>query len=81
MYNKIPTKINPTKNSTKITYANSFDSDVFLLLRERRYASLDHMQDGALEVESNIVAYDKLRGNMIGTREKVEMNPQPSIPL
>jgi hypothetical protein len=33
MYNKIPTKIKPTKDSAKITYANDFDPDFFLLLR------------------------------------------------
>jgi hypothetical protein len=62
MYNEIPAKIKPTKTSAKITYAIAFDPEFFLLLRERRYASLAHMQDATLEVESNIVASDKLRG-------------------
>jgi hypothetical protein len=35
MYNRIPTEINPSEASAKITYANSFDPDFFLLLRER----------------------------------------------
>jgi hypothetical protein len=48
MYNKIPTKINPTETSAKITYASAFDPDFFLLLRERRSTSLAHMQDAAL---------------------------------
>jgi hypothetical protein len=39
------------------------------------------MQDASLEVEYNIVAADKLRENMIGTREKVELKPKPLIPL
>ena len=56
MFSKIPTKINPTDTSTKITYANAFDSEFCLILRERRSASLSLMQDAALEVESNIVA-------------------------
>ena len=41
---------------SRITYANAFDSDFFLLLRERRSVSLSLMQDAALEVESNILA-------------------------
>ena len=62
MYSKIPTEIKPTNTSARITYANAFDSDFYLLLRERRSASLSLMQDAALEVESNIVASQKVKG-------------------
>ena len=55
MYNKILAEIEPTKAYDKITYASSFDPDLCLLLRERRDTSLAHMQDAALEVESNIM--------------------------
>jgi hypothetical protein len=58
MYNKIHSEIKPTQSSTKITYANAFDPDFSLLLRERRATFLSHMQDVALEVESNILAVD-----------------------
>jgi hypothetical protein len=61
MYNKIPVEIKPTEASAKITYASAFDPDFCLLLRERRATSLAHMQDAALEVESNVLAVDKLR--------------------
>jgi hypothetical protein len=61
MYNKIPTKIKPTEASAKITYVSAFDLDFCLVLRERRAISLAHMQDAALEVESNILAVHKLR--------------------
>jgi hypothetical protein len=70
MYNKIPDEIKPTKTSAKITYASSFDLEFCLLLRERRSTSLVHMQDAALEVESNIVACDKLRGKSDRDRRK-----------
>jgi hypothetical protein len=56
MYNKIPAEIKPTEASAKITYASAFDPDFCLLLRERRDTSLAHMQDAALEVESNVLA-------------------------
>ena len=62
MYNKIPPEIKPIETSAKITYASAFDPDFCLLLRERRSASLAHMQDATVEVESNIVASDQLRG-------------------
>jgi hypothetical protein len=61
MYSKIPVQIKPTEASAKITYASSFDLDFCLLLREIRATSLAHMQDLALEVESNVLAIDRLR--------------------
>jgi hypothetical protein len=64
MYNKIPTKIKPTKSFAKITYASDFDLDFCLLLREIRDTSLDHMQDASLEVESNVLAVDRLRNKV-----------------
>jgi hypothetical protein len=70
MYNNIPTEIKPIETSAKIAYVSAFNPEFFLLLRERRYASLAHMQDAALEVESNIVASDKLRGEYDRDRRK-----------
>jgi hypothetical protein len=70
MYNKIPTEIKPTETSAKITYASAFDPEFFLLLRERRATSLAHMQDATLEVESNILAVDKLRSKVDRDRRK-----------
>jgi hypothetical protein len=64
MYNKIPAEIKPTEASAKITYASAFDPDLCLLLRERRATSLAHMQDAALEVESNMLAVDRLRNKV-----------------
>jgi hypothetical protein len=61
MYNKIPVEINPTEASAKITYASSFDPNFCLLLRERRATSLAHMQYASLEVESSVLAANRLR--------------------
>ena len=61
MYQKIPPEIKPTERLAKITYANSFDAEFFLLLRERRSTTLANMQEAALEVESNILAADSLK--------------------
>ena len=74
MYSKIPTEIKPTDTSNRITYANAFDSDFYLLLRERRSSSLSLMQDAALEVESNIVASQKVKG-------KIDRKKQPTDPI
>jgi hypothetical protein len=40
MYGRIPYEIKPTKASAKITYANAFDAEFSLLLRERRSTTL-----------------------------------------
>jgi hypothetical protein len=78
MYNKIPTEIKPTETSAKMTYASTFDPDLCLLLRERRATSLAHMQDATIEVESNIMAVDKLRSKADRDRRKVRSETSTS---
>ena len=72
MYNKIPAEVKPTTTSAKLTYASAFDSDFYLLLRERQCATLANMQDAALEAESNIMAVEKLKGNVDRMRQRGE---------
>ena len=61
MYSRISAKIKPTETVEKLTYANSFDHEFSLLLRERKSESLQNMQNAALEVEPNILASNKLK--------------------
>jgi hypothetical protein len=70
MYGKIPEEIKPSEASTKITFANAFDVEFSLLLRERRATTLSLMQDAAIEVESNILAADKLKSRSDRDRKK-----------
>jgi len=83
MYNKIPAEINPSEASAKITYASAFDPDFCLLLRERRDTTLAHMQDAAVEVESNILVVDRLRNKTDRdiSRKRPEASPSNSSPL
>ena len=53
-YGKILAEIKPSKTSAKLTYANAFDHEFSLLLRERRPVYLLNM-DVELEVEYNIL--------------------------
>jgi hypothetical protein len=83
MYNKIPAEIKPSEASAKITYASAFDPDFFLLLRERRTTTLAHIQDAAMEVESNILVVDRLRDKVDRdiSRKRPEASPSNSSPL
>jgi ribonuclease HI/uncharacterized small protein (DUF1192 family) len=70
MYNKIPAEIKPSEASAQISYASAFDPDFCLVLRERRATSLAQMQDAAIEVESNMLATDRLRNKADTDRRK-----------
>jgi ribonuclease HI len=70
MYNKIPAEIKPLEASAQISYASAFDPDFCLVLRERRATSLAQMQDAAIEVESNMIAADRLRTRADTDRRK-----------
>jgi uncharacterized small protein (DUF1192 family) len=70
MYNKILAEIKPSEASAQISYASAFDPDLCLVLRERRATSLAQMQDAAIEVESNILAADRLRNKADTDRRK-----------
>ena len=72
MFGKIPAEIKPTDTSAKITYENSFDSDSYLVLRETRSSSLSLMHDVSLEVESNIVACQKVKGNIYRKKHPID---------
>ena len=63
MYGGILVEIKPSKTSAKLTYANAFYHEFSLLLRERRPITLLNMQYAALEVDSNILASNRLKGN------------------
>ena len=43
MHGRIPAEIKPSETSAKLTYANAFDHEFSLLLRERRSVSLLNM--------------------------------------
>ena len=70
MYGRIPYEIKPTKSSTKITYANAFDANFSLLLREIRSTTLFSMQEATIEVESNILASNRLKTRSDKEKEK-----------
>jgi hypothetical protein len=75
MYNKILDEIKPSETSAKITFAKSFNDEFYLLLREIRSDTLSLMQEVVIEIESNILAADKLksRGDRDRKKQKEEL--------
>ena len=55
-YDAIPIDVKPPRGAAKLHYADAFSSEFTLLLRERRYVSLEDMMDDATEVEVNMSA-------------------------
>jgi hypothetical protein len=60
LYYKIPKDIQPPKGTTKLYYATNFHPDLFFLLLERRYVTLQQMFIDSQEVEDNLIACGKL---------------------
>ena len=72
MYSRMPAEVRPTPASAMITYAHAFDSQFFLLLKERSCASLADMKNAAFEVEANIIAAERLECDAERRRRGVE---------
>jgi hypothetical protein len=61
LYNKILAEVKPSQPAAKVTFVGAFEPYFSLLLRERRGATLNRMQDDAVEIESNMMASSKLK--------------------
>ena len=62
----------------KLHYAEGFDDDFALLLRERRLNSLAEMMDDAIEVEVNLMASKKGKYRFDNKKMKDEAQPSTS---
>jgi hypothetical protein len=53
-----------------VTFAEAFEPNFALLLRERRSADITRMQDDAIEIELNMMASGKLKSRVeMGNKE------------
>ena len=59
--NLIPADIKPSPMVAKPHYADAFDNDFALLLRERKTNTLPAMFTNSLEVEANMMACGKIK--------------------
>lgn len=69
VYSSIHADVKPPIEATKLHFADAFDSDFALLLRERRFATLTDMIEDVVEVEENLMASGKMKGR-VDTRAK-----------
>lgn len=73
IYSYIPTNVKPPVGAAKLNFADAFDSDFTLLLRQRRFATLTDMAGDAIEVEANLMASGKMnRRSYIKSSNKEE---------
>ena len=79
-YNVIPADVMHPPSAAKLHYADDFSSEFTLLLRERRFVSLDDMMDDATEVEVNLSTSNKNKQKH-ETRRVKEEEPQTSTSL
>ena len=71
VYQKIPVEVKPPETTTMITFANAFDSKFALWLRVSKPSTLIAMQEATIEVESNLLASNKLKAEEErGSKEK-----------
>ena len=77
-YESIPADVKPPPGATKLHYADAFDSEFTLLLRERRSTSLQNMIEDAIEVEANLLASNKTKQRGDSRRVKEEAQASTS---
>ena len=71
VYNSIPANIKPLVGAAKLHYENAFESEFFLLLRERKYANIPTMFKDALEVEADMMDFGKMKQRVEVNRRRI----------
>ena len=77
-YDSIPAHVKPPPGAAQLHYADAFDSDFSLTLREKRSTSLVDMMNDAIEVEVNLMASGKMKQKTDSKRKKVKDEAQSS---
>ena len=77
-YDSIPAHVKHPPGAAQLHYANAFDSDFSLALRERRSASLADMMNEEIEVEINLMDSGKIKQKTNSERKKIKDEAQSS---
>ena len=81
VYNFIPVYIKPLVDATKLHYADAFNSEFALLLREIKSESLPVMFQYTLEVEANMMASGKIKLTLETDKNKSREENAPFVLL
>ena len=76
IYNSLPIQCKLLEGMAKFHYAESFDDEFALFLRERKFATLADMMNDAIEVEINMMS--SKRGKYKSKTRRVKNEPQSS---
>ena len=71
-YESIPVDVTPPLGASKLHYADAFDHEFALLMRERRSTSLENMMQDGIEVEVNLSTSNKTKQRRDNRRVKEE---------
>ena len=77
-YESILADVKPPPGAAKLHYADAFDSEFTLLLREIRSTSLENMMQDAIEVEVNLSTSNKTKQRGDNRRIKEEAQASTS---
>jgi hypothetical protein len=78
VYNSILDQVKPPPGAAQLHYADAFESEFALLLRERRSTSLTDMMNDAIKVEVNLAASGKIKLQIEADRKKAKEETLPS---
>ena len=76
IYNSLPANCKPPEGMSKLHFAEAFDDEFSLFLRERRPPTLEQMMFDAIEVEINMMSSNMGRYK-VDTREQRKPKEEP----
>lgn len=76
VYNSLPADCKPLEGMAKLHFAEAFDDEFALFLREKRSPTLAQMMSDAIEVEINMIP-SKRGGYKVDTREQRKPKEEP----
>ena len=76
IYNSLPANCKPLAGMAKLHFAEAFDDEFSLFLRERRSATLAQMMSDAVEVEINTISSKRGRYK-VDTRDQRKLKEEP----
>jgi hypothetical protein len=78
VYNSIPDQVNPPPRAAQRHYVDAFESELSLLLRERRSTSMIDTMNDEIKVEVNLATSWKVNLQIEAEKKKAKEETLPS---